>query len=144
MDELLREYPVIITVPILWGDMDAFRHVNNTVYFKHFEHGRMAYFDRIQANQMMESTGIGPILASTSCRFRIPLTYPDQVSIGTKVTSMAEDRFTMAYRVVSHQHQKIAVEGEGVVVAFDYRSNKKAILPGELKRAIEAVERRES
>lgn len=141
MDALLKEYPVIITVPVFWGDMDAFQHVNNTIYFKHFEHGRIAYFDRIKTDHTMKTSGVGPILASTSCRFRIPLTYPDQVSIGTKVISIEEDRFTMAHRVVSHKHRKIAVEGDGVVVAFDYRTNKKTSLPDELKRMIELVER---
>jgi acyl-CoA thioester hydrolase len=142
MDELLKDYPVIITAPIFWGDMDAFQHVNNTVYFKHFEHGRIAYFDRINADQVMKTSGVGPILAATSCRFRIPLTYPDQVSIGTRVVNMEEDRFTMAYRVVSHKHQKIAVEGDGVVVAYDYRSNQKTSLPDALKQMIDLVEQR--
>jgi len=140
MDELLKEFPVVITIPVNWGDMDAFQHVNNTVYFKHFEHGRMAYFDRLHIDEIMKSSGIGPILAATSCRFRIPLTYPDQVSIGTKVVEVQQDRFTMVYRVVSHQHKKIAVEGDGLIVSFDYRNNRKAPLPDEIKRAIEMVE----
>ena len=140
MNELLKDFPVIITVPILWADMDAFQHVNNTVYFKHFEHGRIAYFDRIQTDLVKKSSGIGPILAETSCRFRIPLTYPDTVSIGTRVTLVESDRFMMEYRVVSHNHQKIAAEGSGKIVAFDYRENKKTNLPDAIKQAIESLE----
>ena len=24
-------------IPVRWGDMDAFGHVNNTIYFRYFE-----------------------------------------------------------------------------------------------------------
>ena len=88
----------------------------------------------------MEATGVGPILAATSCRFRIPLTYPDTVSIGSRVPQIEADRFTMEYYIVSHAHQKIAAEGTGLIVCFDYNKNQKAALPDELKRRIEKLE----
>ena len=65
MKELIGDYPVVIDIPIAWGDMDAFQHVNNTVYFKHFESARISYFEKIDFLEVMNKTGIGPILAST-------------------------------------------------------------------------------
>ena len=56
---------------------------------------------------------LGPILASTSCRFRAPLAFPDQLSVGARVARIDEDRFVMFYAVYSHRLQKIAAEGEG-------------------------------
>ena len=67
MQELLDAYPVIIEIPIAWGDMDAFQHVNNTVYFRHFESARLAYFEKIGTMQVTEevdalrSMGIPPM-----------------------------------------------------------------------------------
>ena len=119
METLLAEYPVIVESPVIWGDMDAYEHVNNTVYFRYFESARIAFFDQLKFKEVKDETGIGPILASTQCRFRIPLTYPDTVSIGARVTDVEGDRFTMHYRVVSHQHKKIAAEGEGLLIAYD-------------------------
>jgi acyl-CoA thioester hydrolase len=89
----------------------------------------------------MNRTGIGPILASTSCRFRAPLTYPDKVLIGAKVTNIEQDRFTMNYLVVSTRLQKVAAEGDGLIVAFNYGENKKAIIPDELKQRILDLEK---
>ena len=80
MENLLRDYPVIIDIPVAWGEMDAFQHLNNVVYFRYFESARIAYFDAIDAMKVMETTGVGPILAETRCRYRIPLTFPDTVS----------------------------------------------------------------
>ena len=140
MNNLLQPYPVVIVTPVAWGQMDAFRHLNNTVYFRFFESGRIAYFERLGFLEYMEATGVGPILASTNCRFRIPLTYPDTVSIGTRVSNVESDRFTMEYVVVSHEHQKVAADGSGLIVCFNYKENKKALLPEELRRRIEALE----
>ena len=140
MNNSLEAYPVIIETPIAWGQMDAFRHLNNTTYFRFFESGRIAYFERMNFMEYMEETGVGPILASTNCRFRIPLTYPDNVSIGTRVSTIEEDRFTMEYVVVSHKHQKIAADGSGLIVCFNYKENKKVPVPAEIKKRIEHLE----
>lgn len=140
MKRLLEQCPVVIETPISWGQMDAFQHLNNTAYFRFFESGRIAYFERLKFLEYMEETGVGPILASTSCRFKIPLTYPDTVSIGTRVSELQDDRFTMDYYVVSHKHQRVAAEGTGLIVCFNYRENKKASIPAELRQRIEQLE----
>ena len=140
MKSLLKHCPVVIETAVVWGDMDAFQHLNNTTYFLYFESVRIAYFERLKLLEYMEATGIGPILASTNCRFKIPLTYPDTVSIGTHVSDIEADRFSMTYYVVSHQHQKIAAEGSGLIVTFDYKANKKALLPVEVRQRIEELE----
>ncbi|HWQ36283.1 MAG TPA: hypothetical protein VNQ79_25850 [Blastocatellia bacterium] len=82
MEELLRGFPLIIEVPVAWGDMDAMQHVNNVACFRYSERAR----------------------------------------------------------IVSHQHQKIAAEGEAVMVSFNYREQKKAPLPEETKRYIQTLE----
>ena len=41
MQDLEKEYPVVIEQPLIWGDMDAYQHVNNTVYFRYFEDVRI-------------------------------------------------------------------------------------------------------
>ena len=140
MNELLADYPVVLEVPLAWGDMDAMRHVNNTVYFRWFESVRIAYFDEVGFLEHMEEAGIGPILASTRCRFRIPLTHPDRVSAAARISDIGEDRFTMSYAVISHRTQKIAAEGDGLIVCFDYRNHRKAPLPSIIRERIEALE----
>ncbi|HUQ31644.1 MAG TPA: thioesterase family protein [Pyrinomonadaceae bacterium] len=141
MEKLLEGYPVVIEIPVAWGEMDSLQHVNNIVYFRYFESARMAYFNELAIWSYMEETGIGPILASTRCKFRIPLAFPDTVSVGTKVEGVEEDRFLMKYVVVSREHGKVAAEGEGVIVSYDYREKKKAPLPEEIKARIESLEK---
>jgi acyl-CoA thioester hydrolase len=141
MKELCRDYPVVMEIPIFWGDMDAFQHVNNRVYLKHFESARMAYLEKIGFLEVMDKTNIGPILASTQCKFKIPLTYPDQVTVGARVRTIEKDRFIMEYAVISHKHRKIAASGDGVLVAFDYKNNAKAFIPEEIRQKIIDLEK---
>ncbi len=140
MEELLKTFPVVIETPVAWGDMDALQHVNNTVYFRYFESARMAYFDRLDLWAYMRDTGTGPILANARCRFRLPITYPDTVFLATRVARVEADRFLMEYAVLSHRHGKIAAEGDGMIVAYDYRALKKTALPDDLKERIRVIE----
>ena len=140
MRELLEAFPVVIEIPVAWGEMDSLRHVNNIVYFRYFESARMAYFTRLDYWTYMNETGTGPILASTGCKFRAPLTYPDTVSVGTRVSQVEDDRFVMKYAVISHALGKVAAEGEGLIVSYDYRALKKAPLPEEIKTRIRSLE----
>ena len=141
MQDIIKDYPVVIEIPIAWGDMDAFQHVNNIMYFKYFESARIAYFEKLDFNDLMVKTGIGPILANTRCTFKIPLTFPDTVSVGAKVDGIEKDRFLMKYLVVSHKHQNIAASGEGMLVSFNYHENKKAPIPDEIRARMTDLER---
>jgi len=140
MNSPLADYPVVIEIPVAWGEMDAYGHVNNIVYFRYFETARMAYFEKLASPDFVGRNPLGPILASTSCRFRAPLAFPDRLSVGARVARVDEDRFVMFYAVYSHSLQRIAAEGEGTIVCFDYRENRKAPLPAELRLRISELE----
>ena len=141
---LLAGYPVVIDLPVAWGEMDSYRHVNNVVYFRYFENARLEYFRRLDWLDFERDTGVGPILAATQARFRKPLTYPDTISVGARVPSVGDDRFTMEYVLVSHTLAAVAAEGQGTIVTFHYGEAKKAPVPPELRRRIAALEGREA
>ena len=92
--ELLSAFPVVLEIPVAWGDMDAMLHVNNTVYMRWFECARVEYFSRIGWELNASGDGPGPILASTSCVFKRPIAYPDRVWVGARCDPPETDRFT--------------------------------------------------
>ncbi len=138
----LPELPVIVRFPIHWGEMDSFGHVNNVTYFRYFETARIAYFDAIGYRESMDKTGIGPILASTSCRFRRPLTYPDDLVVGAGVSEVGDDHFTMQYAVWSTRLGTVAARGEGSLVNYDYTAGEKTSLSDTIRQAIASLETR--
>ena len=48
----------------------------------------------------------------------------------------------MEYQVRSHRHGKVAAEGDGVLVTFDYAAGRKVPLPESLRQRIDALEGR--
>lgn len=137
---MLDDFAVQLGIDVSWGDMDAFAHVNNTVYFRWFESARIAYFQALGFSDRRQTADVGPILASTHCRFRLPVTFPDRITVGARVTDVAVDRFTMEYRAVSERHEAIAAEGGGIVVAYDYASGSKALLPEQVRLRIRELD----
>lgn len=141
MDNWQDNYPVIITQEVHWGDMDAFQHVNNKVYFRYFEDVRLAYLQKIGSLDHMKAHNTGPVLASTSCNFRAPVLYPDTVHIATRTKDLQEKRVAMEYVVFSEQQQKIVADGEGLMVYFDFVSGVSAKIPQVIAAEIKALQR---
>jgi acyl-CoA thioester hydrolase len=137
---LLLGFPVRVEMAVAWGEMDSYRHVNNVVYFRYFENARLEYFRRLDWFAYERDTGIGPILAATQARFRRPVTYPDTVVAAVRVTSLAKDRFTMEYRLVSHELAEVAAEGQGTIVTYHYPTGRKVAMPDELRQRVAALE----
>lgn len=135
----LAGFPVILEIPVQWGELDAYGHVNNTVFFRYFESARIAFLETVGLIATMERDGVGAILHSTSCRFRRPLFHPDSVLVGGRATAVAEDRFTMGYRVVSLGQDAVVADGEGVIVCYDYRARAKVPLPAPVRGRLGAT-----
>lgn len=140
MNPLQNDYPIVLSQDVIWGDMDAFGHVNNTVYFRYFEDARIAYFDAVNINKYKAETNIGPILAHTDCSFKLPLKYPDKIHIAARSTILGPKKLKMEYAVYSENYNAIAAEGEGLIVYYDYSAEKSCEIPAELVAAINAIE----
>jgi acyl-CoA thioester hydrolase len=140
MNRPLSEHSVVLQQDVIWGDMDAFGHVNNTVYFRYFEDARIAYFDRIGAHEIKEELNIGPILATTHADFKLPLEYPDRILIAGWSTILGLKKFNMHYRVYNDRFDAIAAEGEGLLVYYDYANGASCEIPEKVITAIGALE----
>ena len=136
-------WPIHVETPVAWSDMDAFGHVNNAIYIRWFEGARIAWFDACDVMAEMSvpgKVGIGPILASTSCRFLRPVTYPDVITTETRTTRLGRSSFTMAYRVRSQQLGTVVAEGDGVVVMVDYSTGRAVPIGTALRARMLAVD----
>jgi acyl-CoA thioester hydrolase len=139
---LLGPYDVVITLPVQWGDQDALQHVNNTVYFRWFESGRIACWDRIGLWDLLRQSRVGPILASVSCDYRRQITYPDTVHVGSRIVRLGRTSFGMEQVVVSASQRAVAADGRSTVVVFDYAANIPTPIPDVLRRTVEALAER--
>ncbi|ACY17663.1 acyl-CoA thioesterase [Haliangium ochraceum] len=133
-------FPVRIELPITWGQMDAFGHVNNTVYFRMFEEARIQLFREVGIATRTPNGGFSAILAATQCQFRRPMEYPDTARVETGVSRIGSSSFTLLYRVHSEAQAQLAAEGDSVVVWYDYAAAKSAPLPDPLRQQLERLQ----
>ncbi len=136
----LQDFPVVVTLPVVWGEMDVMGHVNNVVYFRWFETARTEYLQRIGLWSSFEQTRIGPILASAQCRFRRAVKWPDTVHVGTRTTALGDDRFTLEFAVISQGLGAVVASGEGLMVVYDYAGERKTSMPAAVRGALVALE----
>jgi len=136
----LEAFPVVISFPLHWGDQDPLNHVNNIVYFRWAESSRIEYLSRLAAWNGSAAAKTGPIVAALCCDFRLPLTYPDTVYAGARITALGNSSFKMAHRILSARHRAVAAELDSTLVWFDYRARKPLTLPSAVRQAIEQLE----
>jgi acyl-CoA thioester hydrolase len=132
---------VTISIDVLWGDMDAFAHVNNARYFSWFESCRTAYFSRIGL-RMDRPSELGPILAHVSCDYLSPIVYPAKLVCGARVPKIGNTSFSMDYALWrSDEPSDLCARGQSVIVLVDYSTMRKVRVTDELRRAIHDLER---
>jgi acyl-CoA thioester hydrolase len=144
----MKGFAVTLELPLLWGDMDALRHVNNARYFAWFEAARLAYFDRIRGALGGTASGlgeVGPILANTSCDYLRPVAYPGVVAIGVRVSEIGNSSIRMDYQVERVDRPGDAcATATSVVVLVRYATLDKVRVTDEVRAAIVALEKKEA
>lgn len=142
--ELLKDYPIILTLPILWGNQDAFGHVNNVVYFRWCESARVAYLNDTGLQHLMSQANLGPILASIKCDYLRQLNFPDTVQIGARITRIGTKSVSMEHAIYSETLQAVAAKADSVVVLFDYAKQTSCTIPLNVRELIEGIEKSRS
>jgi acyl-CoA thioester hydrolase len=139
--ESLTGFPLVISLPVLWGDQDAFGHVNNLRYMCWAETARVEYLVRIGLWVALPPDGVGPILVSISCDYKRPVTFPDTVLVGARVTRIGNSSIRMEHRIVSVALNEVVAEVDSTIVALDYSRMKSVPVPEHIRKAIEEIER---
>jgi acyl-CoA thioester hydrolase len=138
--ELLREFPVVVSLAVEWGDQDCFAHVNNTVYLKWCETARVVYLEQIGMWQLIKTKGMGPILAAASCNYRHVVTFPDTIQVGARVTKMGNSSFHMGHAIVSLAQNRVVADSDTVMVFVEYQHNRSLPVTASLRKAMEKLE----
>jgi acyl-CoA thioester hydrolase len=138
--ESLAAFPVVVAIPLLWGDQDAFGHINNVVYFKWCETARVEYLRRVGLWVPLPPQGVGPILASIKCDYKRPLNYPDTIYVGARVARIGNSSIQMEHCIVSEELGGVAATADSTVVMLDYASGKSAPVSAEMRGIIGKLE----
>jgi acyl-CoA thioester hydrolase len=125
---------------VRFGDLDAMRHLNNVVFLRYFETARIAYLrELVPAHDPANPEGddFGVIFAECHINYRSPVHFDEEVAVHCSVGDVRRSSFRVAFAM--RVGERLAAEGYGVLVGFDYLAQQAAPLPGPLRARLVAA-----
>ena len=116
-------YPVTVR----FSETDAFGHLNNTVSFVYFEHGRINFFkDTGLVKEWFSKDGKTiPVTGDLHCDYFKQVYFDEKLEICVKVAEIGTTSVDLHYMVVNEKDE-ICMSGRGKIVQVDRESGKPA------------------
>jgi len=140
-----KNWPITTEIPVLWGDMDSFGHVNNIIYLKWCETSRVELICKVwnlnalSMSEILSENGMGPILANFNTNYRIPISCPDTIYVKTRIKHVGNTSFGIEHQITSKNNgSKIVVDADSVVVMVNYKTGEKIQIDEENRKRLES------
>jgi len=130
--------PFVHRERVRFGDLDAMRHLNNVVFLRYFETARIAYMRELlpgHSPARPESDPFGLIFAECHINYRSPVYFDEEVAVECSIGEVRRSAFQMKFTM--RVGERLAAEGYGWLVGFDYTAEKSAPLPDELRKVLQ-------
>ncbi|KYK54240.1 hypothetical protein DCS_06197 [Drechmeria coniospora] len=131
-------------------------HVNNVVYNRYAEGGRVTWIQSFGAESdaahrqrwtnLMKPKGVGCILKSIKMDYKLPITYPDRITVLHKMSRKLEygaDSIFLEGAVLSESSKRIAARCFEEIAVYDYQAGRRAPLEDFMVDAFRAVYERQ-
>ena len=134
------DYPHHLTIPTRWMDNDIYGHVNNVVYY--------SYFDTVINRYLIQEGGLDPwsgavigVCAESSCRYRAPFAFPEDVEAGLRVVRLGGRSVTYEIGLFKAGRAEAAAEGRFVHVFVPRGDMATAVaIPERVRAALEKLQ----
>ena len=121
-----------------WADNDAYGHVNNTVYYAWFDSAVNGWLVDQGLLDIQDGDPIA-LVVETRCAYFAPLEFPQDVEVGVVVTELGRSSVRYRIGVFTDGEANAAAQGEFVHVLVDRASRRSVEMPGNWRRALEAI-----
>jgi len=121
-------------IPIRWGDMDAYGHVNNTLYFRYMEQARCEWL--AEQGYKVAPEGHAPVIINAACTFFLPLTYPGTVEVRTHAGVPGRSSLDTYYELRIVGDERLYAEGSAKIVWTDTATGKSVAIPDALRALV--------
>jgi acyl-CoA thioester hydrolase len=118
-------------MPIRWGDMDAYGHVNNTIYFRYMEQARVEWINSLGYSVAPGRESM--LMINGFCNFYQQLSYPGELILKTSIGAIGRsslDVFTEMY--LSAMPETMVAEGGATMVWVDLTTNQSTPWPEQI------------
>ena len=126
------------TERVRFGDLDAMRHLNNVVFLRYFETARIAYLRSLMPQHdpaRPEADPFGLIFAECHINYRSPVYFDEEVAVECSIGEVRRSAFQVLFAM--RVGERLAAEGYGWLVGFDYAAEKSAPLPDAFREVLQ-------
>ena len=136
--ETRDRYRHFLAIPTRWMDNDAYRHVNNVVYYSWFDTVVNGYLVGRGALEIAASPVIG-LVVETHCQYFSPIAFPDVAHAGLRVARIGSSSVRYEIGVFRNDEPRAAAQGYFVHVYVDRATTRPVALPQPLRAALEPL-----
>jgi acyl-CoA thioester hydrolase len=129
--------PFVHNERVRFGDLDAMRHLNNVVFLRYFETARIAYIRHLLPAHdpaHPESEKFGLIFAECHINYRSPVYFDEEVAVECSIGEVRRSAFQVMFTM--RVGDRVAADGYGWLVGFDYGAEKASPLPESFREAL--------
>src|SRR5262245_36528351 len=119
-------------------DNDAYRHVNNVVYYSWFDTVVNGYLLGRGALEIEAGPVIG-LVVETQCRYFSPIAFPDTAHAGLRVAHLGTSSVRYEIGIFRNDEPRAAAQGYFVHVYVDRATTRPVPLPESLRAALEPL-----
>jgi acyl-CoA thioester hydrolase len=131
-------YRHFLAIPTRWMDNDAYRHVNNVVYYSWFDTVVNGYLVARGALEIETSPVIG-LVVETHCQYFSPIAFPDVAHAGLRVSRLGTSSVRYEIGIFRNDEPRAAAQGHFVHVYVDRSTTRPVPLPQRLRAALEPL-----
>ena len=136
--ELRTAYRYFDRITTRWLDNDAYRHVNNVVYYSWFDTAVNRLLIERGVLDIARSPVIG-LVVETQCRYFRPIAFPDLVTAGVRVSHLGTSSVRYEVGLFRNEEPAAAAQGHFVHVYVDRDSQRPVPLPEDLRSVLRGL-----
>lgn len=123
------------SIDVRWRDLDAFNHVNNSIYLTYLEEARLQWLEHVPGPWFHEQAT--PVLAASEINYRLPIEWPAQLHVGLFCTRLGNSSLTLAHRILdAADGTRLYSDGHVVMVWMNPTDGKPVSLPQPIRDAV--------
>jgi acyl-CoA thioester hydrolase len=125
------------SLQVRFRDLDALRHVNNSVYLTYLEEVRIAYMQAHQTGSVFDVQH-GTIVARCEIDYRYPAVLGDTLITEMCVGEIRRSSFEFIYTLYRQSDRRLIAQAKTIMVCYNYALGTPVRLPDEWRKQLEA------
>jgi acyl-CoA thioester hydrolase len=126
-------------ISVRWGDMDSYRHINNTVYFRYMEQARIEWITSLGFSCTAEKEAM--IMVNGFCNFYKQVSFPASLRVSTFVGQIGNSTVDLIntmelIEASADQGPVLCADGGATMLWVDLEKNKSMPWPESILKVL--------